>query len=63
VQSTSDLFIYLFLFFLEGGVEGENKMCGTMTGFCYSRGPVKVYERKVGTVTGPYGYMDTVAYC
>jgi hypothetical protein len=37
-------------------VEGEKKMGGTVTGFCYSSGPVKVHEREVGTVTGLYGY-------
>jgi hypothetical protein len=50
VQSTGDLFIYLFL---EGGVEEEKKMCATVTGICYSSRPVKVHEREVGTVTGP----------
>jgi hypothetical protein len=31
-------------------------MCGTVTGFCYSSGPVKVHEREVGIVTGLYCY-------
>jgi hypothetical protein len=37
VQSTGDLFIYIFFL---GGVEGEKKMCGIVTGFWYSSRPI-----------------------
>jgi hypothetical protein len=37
-------------------VEGEKKMCGTVTGFCCGSRLVKVHEREVGTTTGPYCY-------
>jgi hypothetical protein len=52
VQSTDDLFIYLE----GGGAEGEKKMCGIVTGFWYSSRSIKVHEREVRIVTGPYCY-------